>query len=662
MRTTLKMATVASNLAISLLFLSFCVIIRPTHASEAPKVYGWGGGGAFTSYFRYLGNTYLASDVAGVWKQENGHWKPYVEGLGNYNVTKLTSFNNKLIAITTDTIFESDGVGPWRAINIKINTYRSETDHPVVQVGELMCIASRRFKVQCVDTEFNEIEFDTPIEKIKGLQIVQGKPNELFVFGDNSLYLLKMKSGKTELVREFPSSVISMPQIAGKQLVATAKGIYELNAQNNKPFYEPKSGSIVNCFAGTSADRGGVIYIGQGNRWTQKLYAFSLTNDGFDKLGRINVQMDKRFPHRKYQTWLTKFLDVYKSDHQIWITDYWGVYQLTGEQDDMLEEVTDDAINTVSTDLFVSDQHIFVSTMDVGLVKVERQSSTKNEFQLLTPHALRGHAWSMLYLNDRLTALFSPWNKADDYLVEYSEVDEAVTSRKLTDFRSRESKGAFWGKGYARQLFYYHGLGSVRDGVNGGFVYDSESNKQNIHIEVGDRNRVFRAISEFNGELYTATCDSHPGVYVFNQYLEQISFIRAPAGFCPFSVQKARGSLYFLGSRSSNSEVYVLNDNQLEKVFSTPKGSAFYALAANPSALNELVVATTTWSNKATSALFVSIDGGNSFIDNSCLLTHRNGVVRIIIKDGEGKVFIQQKVGGGIEMSTELLFSESACT
>jgi hypothetical protein len=58
----------------------------------------------------------------------------------------------------------------------------------------------------------------------------------------------------------------------------------------------------------------------------------------------------------------------------------------------------------------------------------------------------------------------------------------------------------------------------------------------------------------------------------------------------------------------------------------------------------------------------VSNNGGEDFIDKSCLLTHKNGVAAIDIDIKESQVYILQKVGGLLAMPLVTVFSDNTCS
>jgi hypothetical protein len=104
-----KVSCFASAILLVCLVLKTSFVFGTDENGVRPVV--WGGGGAFTSIAGLKDDLYLSSDLSGVWKQVNGHWQPYIKGLLNYNVTSLVAFGDRLLAITTNEIFYTNGDG-----------------------------------------------------------------------------------------------------------------------------------------------------------------------------------------------------------------------------------------------------------------------------------------------------------------------------------------------------------------------------------------------------------------------------------------------------------------------------------------------------------------------------------------------------------------------
>lgn len=626
----------------------------------------WGGGGAFTGVSSYKEHLYLSSDVSGVWKQTNASWEPYLDGLSQYNVSALVTFNNLLFAITTDELLYTDGQGSWLSTNIKLDTRRSSTDKPyaVSDKQGLMCIASLNNKIQCVDQDLNEISIPLEEKIITGVMFPEGKGNNLYFYSNNKVLTLNVANRETTLLAEFENKVIGLIEYENSILVATSKNIYDLQ-HPDQAIYSASSKNIINIFTTNTSNKNN-IFIGLGsNKWNVKLHQLVFENKTYLDSIKVDVNLDISLPHRIEQTALTKFLSVQQIDNDVYLTDYWGVFTLSKQAKPKLLEITNNAYNLVATDLVLADKYLYISTMDNGVIKIDK---TATESNILTPKAIsfdsiKGHAWSMMYRNKTLSTMFSPWDKANDYIFNYSEVDNAKTTSQLTHYDSRPDKGAFWGESYSRQLAYFHGFLSFRDGAKGGLV-TNKPNTLNIKkpYSLGELNRVYRAIAELNGLLYIGNCENPATIVALNQAAEEEFSIRTPAGFCAFTAYKHGNSLYFLGTNSGRSIIYKLVGKALVKYADMKVGSAFYAMAINPLNDQQIVIATISWSTRSTSGLFVSNNGGVDFVDKSCLLTHKNGVAAIDFDIKVARAYILQKVGGLITMPIATLFSGNTCS
>jgi hypothetical protein len=302
--------------------------------------------------------------------------------------------------------------------------------------------------------------------------------------------------------------------------------------------------------------------------------------------------------------------------------------------------------------------------MDNGVIRISKslQNGKAREFKDISSSTVKGHAWSMMYFNKTLYAIFAPWNKSNDFLLKYSETEKTLTSDKLTDYSSRTTRGTFWGKAYSRKLAFFYGILSFRDGANGGIV-KTEPNALNgpATFSFGEFNKVYNAVEEFNGLLYVATCEGPPTAIALNQSLEGEFSIRFPSGFCAFTTYKDEQYLYFLGSQRGRSVIYKLIGNRVVKFADMKLGSAFYSMFINPLNRSQIAISTITWSKRGNSGLYISNDAGGSFVEQSCLLTHFNGVSAIRFDLSSNLVYVLQKVGGLLSIPVETLFSSSVC-
>ncbi|MFW8591284.1 hypothetical protein ACOI22_10820 [Glaciecola sp. 2405UD65-10] len=647
-------------------FLNMFLFTEMSRASETSvKTIGWGGGGAFTSTAVHNDNIYLSSDVAGVWKQEQGQWTPFVEGLGNYNVTSLAAFNNQLFAITTTALYVSDGTGSWEPANIALSTYRSTTDQPyaISANGSLMCIANRNQKIDCIDTSNQHTTYITPETNIKGVYFNKQSNNELYFFSGSQLYKLDLTTHNSELVQSFSDSVVSIADYGSQSLVATKKQVFDMS-DLSQSLLETGSKNIVNFFV--AEDTGNeVVFISTGSTWGNYPARYAFVENELVKEQSAKREFDTTLPHRPYQRYLNKFLGISNLNGTTWITDYWGVYQLNVYNDDgvsELREVTNNAVNIVATDLAITNNNIYISAMDNGVVKMAKEvTNDEPQFEGVSFSSLQGHAWTLLQDGDTVHGIISPWSNANDFLFSYNEVSAETTTSVLTNYDSRPSSGAFWGNAYSRQLVNFNGITSYRDGVDGGLVStNSALMNPSEPVIIGERNKVFRSVVEHNGLLYVANCEGSSVMMALDEAGEVVLTESLPNGFCPFTAYSYEDELYFLGTKGGKSEIYEYTNNAFSLLISEAVGSVFYQMAVNPQNENQIVAATNSWSYQNNSGLFVSIDNGQTFFDKSCVLSHKNGVVGI--KFDNDTAYILQKVGGLRAVPSALLFAEGECT
>lgn len=674
----MRFSSLSDNCLLSLLvFLSmiFCfssVLASDFSQEEQQKLalkenpFLWGGGGAYTSVVKFNNELYLSSDVTGAWKNTEGGWQPYVNGLSNYNVTALANFGESLFAIATKELLYTDGNGEWVKTDVSLDTYRSITTQAyAISINKkTMCFANRSGKIQCIDSLLNLSEYSTQLNSINGVFFSQSNNHQLYFYSSSALFSFDLNTKKARLIAEFEEKIVSILTVQGKTLVVSQKGIFDL--QNlETPLYSLYFKKIVSAFEGPASNS---IFIGVGSKWNIKLERLTIDNGKISFDSHIKPNFDDSLPHRTTQKNLTMLLSINRVDNSMYLTDYWGVYRLddtlANDSDNTFEEVSNNAFNIVSTDLVVANNHYYISTMDNGVIKIDKPFSGESALQktAISFNSIKGHAWSMSYFDNTLHALFSPWDKPNDYLFVYSELDNNNNVMQLTSQKSRAGKGAFWGKSYSRALAYYYGLVSFRDGYNGGLVAEPESRMSiEAPFTFGKYNKVYRAMEELNGLLYIATCEQHPNIVALNQNAEEQFTITLPKDFCPFTAYKHKETLYFLGAQNGKSIIYELKGKSVHVLIKSEVGSAFYAMAIDPKNDSNIVAATISWSKRSSSGLFVSTNGGADFTSKACVLSHLNGVASIKFDEGRSAALLLQKVGGLISIPKNALFTSHAC-
>lgn len=628
----------------------------------------WGGGGAFTSTAQLNGKVYLSSDVAGVWRLENEQWQPLVDGLGDYNVTSLAVLRDKLYAITATGLFALENDSHWRSLNISINSYRSVNDqlYSINTNQSLLCFGSRNSLIHCLDNKEKHTSYTLPIKEITGLLFDVENTKKLFFFSNNRLYRFNLNTGKHELVHQFKHKIISVSAVDGRLMITTKNQILRMDGTSpstHTVLYDADKGNIVNAFPSKLKSKTD-FYVVLGDRWNTSLFKL-VVDDKKSTLSKLSVSFDAELPHRKHQKRTTKFLSARDGESDIWLTDYWGVYRLKKNENakqNTIIEYSLNAHNTVATDLIITPDHLYISAMDTGLTAVVRDSYNAGDVSSITPEKLRGHAWSLTEVDDKLYGLFSPWNDANDYLLEFSNDGQNQHITKLTRYDSRQSDGAYWGKAFSRQLTYFNGMVTGRDGKNGGvFGLKDHAFSFEKRVQVGNKNRLFRSLIEYNGALHVSSCENRSYIHSIGEEGTVQSQIELPTGVCIFKFYKRDGELLLLGSKNNKSVIYRLSKNEVSKIYETPIGSAMYSFAQDHSNRNNYALGTTSWSTKSESGLFVTTDDGKTFFDQTCLLSHKNGVAKLDYDVSSASLFVLLKVGGLQIIPGQLVFDENAC-
>ena len=634
---------------------------------KTPKLLGWGGGGAFTGVTELNGTKYLSSDVAGVWVRDNvSSWTPFVTGLSNYNVTGIIAFRDTIYAATSTEVLSSNGRSNWAPTNVKAKTYRGTNTTVFAKdlQESVLCIASLESKITCFDDKHESRVYKVNSPKIRGLAFTKDNADTLYYYAGDSLFELNLNNKEIRQIYKFGEKIVNIVKLNNSTFIATQKNIFNVTDPNTS-LYSVTSGQLINVFSYNDPNQESRLMANIGSKWNAKLYEMDATGNSIKRLKRVELALQKSLPHRSIQKSLTKYLSINSLNDKLWVTDYWGAYELTKKDSFVLTEITDNAINTVATDFLIDDNQVYISSMDNGLIKLTYANNSLSELRDILPLSQslkRGHSWSISKVGDAVYSNISSWNDPNDYLFEYTKNGSSLYP--FTNYNDRAAKKTFWGKAYSRKLAYLNGFYSFRDGDKGGLIKIEKSKSVAVakgkgEITAGDYNRVFRGLTTWKQNLYFADCSSNSTLYKYEVGREKSIAANLPNSFCTFDIFTTDNALFLLGSDNKGPVIYEISNNIRKKYLSSKKGSAFFAMAINPNDNSQIVSATTSWSTKPTSTIYTSSNNGITFEDKGCLLTHRNGVVSIKFSEDGQSVFILQKVGGLMVMpSTELFERE----
>ncbi|WP_371194975.1 hypothetical protein [Glaciecola sp. SC05] len=634
----------------------------------------WGGGGAFTHYMRVRNGFLLSSDVSGVWHKKNitDDWSPLNNGLGEYEVTAMHATDNgKVFLLTSKYLYQLSDKMYWIRLSPLIQTRRNEFSENIVTFNikdqHSICILGSNNKVLCklYDSEkWMEISFD----KTADLNSVLFSPNGkwLFVGLNNELHSFDISTQKMSTLATFESKIQMFKLFEESMLIATNNALYEFNPINRskQTVYSITNGKIKRFVCSVRADD---CILGTEKDWSAKIIFLNKKNGVFiAEKNKPTFKFDTTLPYRDWRHRLSRTLSLTSRQtdiQELYLTDYWGAYYSLDGGKAWNEDVAG-AVNTVGTDLLVKNEEIFVSTMDNGVVNVKNRLS-KIEYNSIYPKSdgeLAGHSWQMAADNENLFFTLSPWNTKKNFVGVYNFNEKTTTLLNAGLPFSKKSNQAFWAESYVRGIEVNSNyLSVISDGENAGLFSIKMPLEQNSASfnKVGNwrgQEKLYNAISTVSDNIAVASCNGTLTKLKVSEGLLSSSKMEAMnTKFCAFDMLSHGNALYLLGEKNRTSVVIKHENGRNNVLLQSEYGSAFKALAINPLRPQEMFAATISWSERSNSGAYLSNDFGKTWNDVTCILTHHNGVVSATFDESGDTIFILQKVGGLISLSSTAL-------
>ncbi|GEA01659.1 hypothetical protein KUL17_05560 [Alteromonas sp. KUL17] len=637
------------------------------------KRIGWGGSGVFSSVVEFNGDIYASSDVTGVWKHRRPHWYPVVKGLTNYNITGLLVHNSSLLAVAKNQVLKLSSENVWEPIGLTLSTFRNTSLQLYsTSVNGTTCFAALEPKLACIDDRGSVSEVPLSISKLKGVYF-SSDSDHLYGFYDNELYRINRIDGYHTLEYTFPHKILRITELNRESgaLIFTEKGVYELGSFATVNI-ELKNKNIVNVLVDSSNfDK---HFVALGSQWNTSIYELRSTPSGWHVGEKVKIVYDRSLPYRHWRRSMTKPIGMPKTvTDKIWFSDYWGIYAYDVNTNQFYEK-SYDASNFVGTDIHITNDKLYITAMDNGLVSMPLNQL--NNFTPVFPRKatdwqLAGHAWSVDSNREIVFATLSPWNVPEDYVISINKADNSVNTSKVDNSTSRNSVGSFWGQSYARKLVVSDDIYAYKDGSTGGLFKLTSANSPSTNGTEGnagqllystEKNRVYRAFTKFKNRLVSYHIDNTKRL-LFHDLVsgEVIKTVEAPDGLWAFSLEVINDSLYLLGSRGG-AIIYKFDDNDdtFYEIVKAPSASAFMVIREAPDHSITLAGAI-DWSRKPNGKVLLRHDNENEWIDITCIMPNQSGAVDIeFTEDGE-YVYILQQVSSVIRIEVSKLQSYQGC-
>lgn len=652
------------------------ISMQATAAGDAVDVkrIGWGGSGAFSSVVEYNNGIYASSDVTGVWKQNGGGWDPLVKGLTNYNITGLLVHNNALLAVTKKQVLKLGENNVWSPIGLKLSTYRNTTLQLYsTSLNGTTCFAALEPKLNCIDELGNITKSPLSISKLKG--VFFSKDNDyLYGFNANKLYRINRFDGSHSLEYTFPKNILRIAKLSNdaEPMIFTQKGVYELGSfasvninLNNR--------NIVNILIDKNPTND--HFVALGGQWNAKIYELQYNSNNLTIGSKVNVVFDKSLPYRQWRKSITKPIGMPHSvKGKIWFSDYRGLYAYDVLTNQFYEK-SRDASNFVGTDLHISNNKLYIASMDNGLVSMSLKKP--NKFTSIFPRKsadwlLAGHTWSVNSNDKGVFATLSPWNLSQDYILTADTNNTFQYVQNIDNLNSRKDPITFWGQSYTRKLVLLSdGIFVYKDGTNGGLyklAYSSYDNDYDIQETTSDKlfstekNRVYRALTQYSNYLVSYHIDDQKRL-LFNDINtgKLIKTVNAPNGLWAFDLVDLDNTLYLLGARGS---AVIYRFNEIEETFSeilkVPTASAFLSMKKAPD--NSILIAgAVSWNGRPNGKVLLQKHDTSTWLDITCVMPNESGVVDIEFTEDSQYVYLLQQVGSAVRIKVSYLQNHQGC-
>jgi photosystem II stability/assembly factor-like uncharacterized protein len=659
----------------SLIFMTIVTSHGTTYAQDTWKFAGWYGGGCYP-YVEFdpsfKNRVYLTSDITGLWKSDDAgeHWRFINKGIKNLTVATVSvapSDSRVVYAGTQGGLFVSNDAGEnWSACSSwgnDIHFSRPNSYRGIAVKGNnpnSLCIGTASGAVLCSDDQgatWRDLSAVTaPFATkslITSLSFTADSQYLLVASGQGlSRYSLANNSWDTRNTAiQHVNDLLTSKTNAGVAYLAADNGIYKSQDYGKtwlSIFSLTTAGKLtrISLYESTSPQKLAAIWE---NGWNGGVLINSdisksvWTNADKNLQGDVVADPTRAWAANGGKSTAVKFNPFDGS--MLFRTDWWGVFKSVDTGASWMEKITG-APNSCVSDIFIDKQNsVYVATMDNGLLRSKDGGST---YQALFPSTgyradINGHVWRVSSPDDTLNniiATSSPWNLIINQFLISKDGGATFINTKTGIPDGRPMVNTLWGSGYPRALAVdpskpdtiYLGI----DGDDGGGLFISNDGGQTWRYSQGQPlskkiysglavdplkpNRIFWGACGTNGGVHL----SEDGGLTWRQVLTDMDWV--------FEVKAASdGSIFAIGVAHGVAAIYVSRDHgvtwELLKNFPDEVGAAGKGFSIDPSNSKRMAVSTVRWSSAAAGKIFLTEDGGGSWLDITDGLPDGSGAI-----------------------------------
>ncbi len=639
---------------------------------------GWYGGGCYPDVVfdpRVPGRVYLTSDVAGIWRSNDGgdHWWSINRGLGNLNVASIAiapSDSMVVYAATKGGLFISRDAGAsWSPVNNpngNITFARPESHHSVAvdfQDPNHVCIGTAKGAVFCSDdggktwgtlgAQREPLTSTTSVTTVAltrdGKYLVVSSAAGIARFSFSAMAWEPLEGGPR------PVTDLALVDDAGSEILAAGQKWLYMSLDGGRSWsrsspvpqgdvyrvvpYTADGVRVISVLWKDRYDGGMLVSRDQGHSWLQVERA--LLPDLAGNPTRAWAAVKRR----------STSLAVDPVNPDVIIrTDWWGVWRSTDGGVTWKEKIGG-APNTVGSDIHVSDGRIYVATMDNGLLG---SSDHGMSYVPLFPvkgyqKSLNGHVWRVATVrtddHQRILATSSPWGEEVNQVLISDDQGQHFRLARAGLPARRPTVNTMWGEGYPRALAVdpqhssriYLGI----DGDDGGGLFISTDGGETWQRSPGQPGslRIYNALAvdpTDSKRIAWGACGKGGGVYLsrdaglsWDHVLRELSWV--------FDLAIAKdGTLYAAGDQDGP-VLYVSRDHGTHwKLLERFQGhGACEAITLDPDHPGRMAVSSVQWSNQAGGRIYLSDDSGMTWKDITGDLPEGTGAAAMAFsKDG----------------------------
>lgn len=661
MKSNTKLLRSSVRLFVKLLFCSISLIwTLPTHTVHAQWEFaGWFGGGMYPAIVQDTQDPqvlFLTSDVAGLWRSENGGetWQFKNNGLTNLNISFIAiapSDNQRVYAASSRGLHVSEDRGdnwtlchndptltfkrPWNYRSIAIDPKSPNHLWVATANGKVYESTDACRSWKDLHFEFNEkkdqtlvaIAFDDKLQKLFVASSFNIRAYTYYNDEWSDLYFNPDRKQIYDLLMYQDEWFMAMED---RVLYSRDNG---KSWQESSPI--PK-GKVARIALHPDLDSNTLV-IAWHHKWSGGM--LRSRNKGHTWETFPNLQLDlntKLSPTRVWMKNLQRPNSLLWDTHNqntLFYTDSWGVWKST-DAGKTWHEAIQGAPNTSGSDIEVGPLgQVAVATMDQGLLLSEDGGKT---YQSLLPQKaqdshISGHYWRILWLDEaNLLVTSTSWHRASNTV--YIVNTQSRSWHEAKGLQILATYNTLWGKSYARALaqdklntnVIYLGM----DGDKGGGIFISEDRGESWTLmnPQPDARKIYNALATdpTDSSIYWGTCDKWDGIAKYSPSQSSWSSTFSPSK-CIFNLQLDDSGTVYAGTANQGGVLYSSKDKgeRWKELFADPQTDAIDGIWIHPQHPTHLYISTMQWNSKAPATIYKSPDSGRHWIpDNDGLPTH----------------------------------------